>query len=373
MATQQTVEAFIRRWQGQEGGQERANYALFLTELADLLGLAHAEPASAAHEANDYVFERVVKEIARDGTVSMKRIDLYKRDCFILEAKQSRYSGEKKLAGAGSEQAREAGKGVPPRGRRSGATRSWDVLMMNARAQAENYVRLLPADHEPPPFVLVCDVGHCIEVYANFRRDGKAYDQFPDRRSFRIYLEDLADPEVRARLVAIWTDPASLDPARHAAKVTREIATRIASVSKALEDAGHPAEQVAMFLMRVLFTMFAEDVALLPKESFKDLLKECQAKPAIFPGMMEELWKAMDEGGFSATIREKVKRFNGEFFKRRNALPLSQAAISRRPRAMTGRMWSRRSSAPSSNRRSTRPTAASSARIIRRAPMSSGW
>jgi len=40
--------------------------------------------------------------------------------------------------------------------------------------------------------VLVCDVGHAIEVYANFRRDGKAYDQFPDRRSFRIYWKTCA-------------------------------------------------------------------------------------------------------------------------------------------------------------------------------------
>jgi hypothetical protein len=27
------VDTFIARWQGREGGQERANYALFLTEL----------------------------------------------------------------------------------------------------------------------------------------------------------------------------------------------------------------------------------------------------------------------------------------------------------------------------------------------------
>jgi hypothetical protein len=49
------VEAFIKRWQGQEGGQERANYALFLTELCGLLGLGQPDPASAAHESNDYV------------------------------------------------------------------------------------------------------------------------------------------------------------------------------------------------------------------------------------------------------------------------------------------------------------------------------
>lgn len=325
---QAKVEAFIARWQGQEGGQERANYGMFLMELCDLLEVPRPDAASATHEHNDYVFERVVKETARDGTSSLKRIDLYKRDCFVLEAKQSRMSGEKKLAEAPQLSGLAQPQDNAPRGKRASANRSWDVLMMNARTQAENYVRLLPAAHEPPPFVLVCDVGHAIEIYANFRRDGKAYDQFPDRRSFRIYLEDLRDEGVRTRLRAIWLDPISLDPSRHAAKVTREIATRIAKVSQALEKSGHPTEDVAMFLMRMLFTMFAEDVDLLPKDSFKELLKDCATKPEIFPGMMEELWKAMDEGGFSATLRDKVKKFNGEFFKNRRALPLAKEEIS---------------------------------------------
>jgi hypothetical protein len=46
------TEPFITRWQGQEGGQERANYALFLTELCDALGLPHPDPADARHERN---------------------------------------------------------------------------------------------------------------------------------------------------------------------------------------------------------------------------------------------------------------------------------------------------------------------------------
>lgn len=317
----EAIEAFIARWQGREGGQERANYALFLGELASALGLPPPDPAGARHEANDYVFERVVRETARDGTVSNKRIDLYKRDCFILEAKQSRFAGDKKLAEEPTEPA--VGK---TRGRR-GADRAWDVLMLNARRQAEDYVRLLPPDHEPPPFVLVCDVGHCIEVYANFRRDGKAYDQFPDRGSFRIYLEDLRDEAVRKRLVAIWSEPMSLDPSKHAARVTRGIAERLAEVSKALEAAGEPPERVAMFLMRVLFTMFAEDVGLLPTDSFKVLLRECEARPDVFPAMLEDLWQAMDEGRFTATIKHKVRRFNGEFFKDRTALPLDKGSI----------------------------------------------
>ena len=152
--------------------------------------------------------------------------------------------------------------------------------MHNARSQAENYVRLLPKSHEPPPFIIVADVGHCFEFYANFRRDGKAYDQFPDRQSFRIYLEDLRDPKIRERLAAVWTNPMSLDPAKELARVTREIAKRLAAVSKALEAEGHPPEEVAMFLMRCLFTMFAEDVELLPKQSFKHVLERCEADPS---------------------------------------------------------------------------------------------
>jgi hypothetical protein len=35
----EAIEAFIRRWQGREGGQERANYVSFLKELIALLGL----------------------------------------------------------------------------------------------------------------------------------------------------------------------------------------------------------------------------------------------------------------------------------------------------------------------------------------------
>jgi hypothetical protein len=93
----------------------------------------------------------------------------------------------------------------------------------------------LPGAHGWPPFVLVCDVGHCIEVYADFSGQGKNYAQFPDRQGFRIYLSDLRDEGVRARLKRIWESPAVLDPARQSAKVTREIASRLAAVSKRLE------------------------------------------------------------------------------------------------------------------------------------------
>jgi hypothetical protein len=317
------VEAFIARWQGREGGQERANYAMFLTELCSVLGLEPPDPASAAAEANDYAFERVVREIGRDGSASNRRIDLYKRGAFVLEAKQSRQKGGKKEMPGQGDLLLPAD---DQRGRR-GADRAWDVLMMNARQQAEDYVRLLPTAHPPPPFVIVCDVGHCFEIYANFRRDGKAYDQFPDRRSFRIYLDDLRQSDVRERLATIWRDPLSLDPGRKSARVTRAIAERLAAVSKALEADNHPAEEVAMFLMRCLFTMFAEDIGLLPEKSFKQLLERCESAPNKLAPLVSQLWEAMDTGGFALAIETQVRRFNGEFFKNRAVLPLKREEI----------------------------------------------
>jgi hypothetical protein len=204
------VEQFIARWRGGHGGQERANYAMFLYELCDVLGVTPPDPAGHSH-SNDYVFERIVRELQRDGTLSFRRIDLYKRGCFVLEAKQSRQceTGVKQWPGPAELMTREIGH----RSLRQTGSR-WDLLMARARAQAENYVRLLPEDHDPPPFVVVCDVGHCFEIYANFRRDGKAYGPFPDGVSFRIFLEDLRRHEVRTLLQAIWTDPLPLDPAR---------------------------------------------------------------------------------------------------------------------------------------------------------------
>ncbi len=315
------IDTFIKRWSDLEGGAERANYALFLTELCDVIGVPRPEPASANTERNDYVFERFVRR--RDGTNG--RIDLYRRDAFVLEAKQSRQviGGEKFVEGdqpglplGGGEAARPAGRST---------RRGFDVLMVNARRQAEDYARELPQEHGWPPFVIVCDVGHCLEVYADFRRMGK-YEQFPDRQGYRIFLDDLRKPEVRERLRDIWTDPHGLDPSKRAARASREIATRLAQVSKALEGK-HSPEDVAHFLMRCLFTMFAEDTGLLPDHSFLKLLEECAEHPEGFAPLLDELWRVMDTGGYATSIRAAVKKFNGSLFKNAKVIPLGREEI----------------------------------------------
>src|SRR4051812_13255686 len=96
-------------------------------------------------------------------------------------------------------------------------------------------------------------------------------------------MEQLRDPLIRERLRLLWTDPLALDPSRRSAKVTREIADQLAELSKSLEKQGHHPEHAAHFLVRCLFTLFAEDVGLLPKGRFTDLLKELQDEPDRFP------------------------------------------------------------------------------------------
>ena len=79
--------AFIARWHPSQSA-ERANYQLFLSELCDVIGVPRPDPSRPDDRDNAYVFERTVTFDHGDGTHSTGRIDLYKRGCFVLEAKQ---------------------------------------------------------------------------------------------------------------------------------------------------------------------------------------------------------------------------------------------------------------------------------------------
>jgi hypothetical protein len=59
-----------------------------LSELCDILDVPRPDPATPDTTQNEYVFERAVTFHHGDGTTSAGRIDLYKRGCFVLEAKQ---------------------------------------------------------------------------------------------------------------------------------------------------------------------------------------------------------------------------------------------------------------------------------------------
>ncbi|MDD3610094.1 MAG: class I SAM-dependent DNA methyltransferase [Halothiobacillaceae bacterium] len=298
-----TLDAFIERWQA-ANGSERANYQLFLTELCELLGLPRPEPASDDTRDNAYVFERRVDIHNADGSVTRGFIDLYRRGSFVLEAKQT----GKELDSGG-----------------------WNTAMLRAQNQADQYARALPADEGRPPFIVVVDVGRSIELYAEFTRTGSTYVPYPDPAHHRIRLDDLRDETIRERLATLWLDPLKLDPSRESARVTRQIADRLARLAKSLEADGHAPERVAHFLMRALFTMFAEDVGLLPEHegrgAFTSLLESLREHPEHFAPALESLWQTMNHGGFDPRLMARIRRFNGGLFATPDVIPLTRDQI----------------------------------------------
>ncbi|HVG30475.1 MAG TPA: DNA methyltransferase [Pyrinomonadaceae bacterium] len=323
--SQTAVENFVARWKDSQAA-ERANYVSFLNELCDLLGVPRPDPATKDDARDAYVYERAVLFNDGEGATSTKFIDLYKRGCFVLEAKQGSERAEASAPLFG-EAPEASGSRSKARGAAVRGTRGWDVAMRKARGQAEQYVRALPASEGNPPFVVVADVGHAFEVFSDFTRAGKTYVPFPDARTYRIALSDLAREEVRERLRRVWTDPLSLDPARRSARVTREVADRLAALARSLEAAGNEPERVANFLMRSIFTMFAEDVRLLPAGKFTELLESLRETPADFRPVVESLWRHMDGGTYSSELRAKLLRFNGGLFESCEALDLTAAQL----------------------------------------------
>ncbi len=292
---QDAVDEFIAKWNGIQAS-ELSTSQTFLIDLCHLLGVE--TPHADAEQS--YMFERPITFSHGDGSSSAGRIDLYRRGAFVLESKKLKLGSH---------------------------TRGFDDAILRARSQAEAYARALPASEGRPPFLIVVDVGNRIELYAEFTRSGATYTPFPDPRSHRLALDDLRKPELRERLRRIWTDPLSLDPSRESARVTREIATRLAALARSLEAARHSPELVAQFLMRCLFTMFAEDVKLLPAESFRNLLIQHAGDPPTAMRMLAILWQNMDSGGFSPAIAHDVLRFNGKLFKDPQTLPLDREQI----------------------------------------------
>ncbi|WP_232727810.1 type IIL restriction-modification enzyme MmeI [Acidovorax sp. 69] len=209
-ANANAAHAFIQRWQ-HNTASELATAQSFVMELCELLDVAKPHPTPE----QDYMFERPITFAHGDGSTSAGRIDCYRRGHFVLEAKKLK---------AGSH------------------TKGFDDGLLRARSQGEGYARALPSAEGRPPFVLVVDVGTVIEVYAEFSKTGGTYTPYPDPRSHRIALADLARPEVQDRLRRVWQDPDSLNPARISAQVTRDVAALLARLARSLETS-RPADQ----------------------------------------------------------------------------------------------------------------------------------
>lgn len=259
----EVIASFTSGWE-KSGAAEKANYALFLTELCgQILHVPHPEPAGPDNSGNQYVFERPVPHKEADGSTATGCLHLYKARCFVLETKQCPSSSKPPTPAPCS----TSFPPTPPppllpkkRGPGKRGTAAFDKVLTRACNQARKYIIFLPAAEGRPPFLIVCDVGHTIDLYAVFSGTGGQYERFPDPVSHPITLTDLHRPEIRDRLRRVWINPHSLDPSKHAAAVNRQVAKDLAELAKSVDQDGHDAKVTVGFLQRCLFTMFAEDI-----------------------------------------------------------------------------------------------------------------
>ena len=302
------IEIFVARWQS-SGGNERANYQMFFTELCEALGVLR--PDVKGNVAGDpYCFDKNITIYHPSGKKTPGYIDFYKADHFVIEAKQ------------GSE---ISGKGTAKRG-----TRGYLKAMEGAFVQAIAYARNLPSK---PPFVLTCDIGSHFELWMGFSGD---YGGYGARRE--IGLAELRKPEIFELFVDIFTNPQARNPEKIAALVTREVAADLAELAKSLERSPlaslgkegtgeDRAQEVAQFLMRCIFTMFAEDVGLLKEDLFTRAVAErWLPNPKSFKAEVERLWQAMNLGE-ACGFGDRLLRFNGGLFLEATAFDLTAAQI----------------------------------------------
>jgi len=274
------LRELVKRW-AEAAPAERANLQLYLPELCEALEVERPRPAGTGYE-----FEFPVRVVSSRGQESTNFIDLYKAGHFVLEAKDQ----EKDDQGG--------------------------ALLREAFGQAR--VKAGQVEGGPPPYLLVLDVGNSILIWDRWNG---SYGGFNAAK--RISLPTLHErPEDIALLKDIFEDPSARDPGKRAAEVTKDIAGKLAALATTLEDQGHDSEEVASFLIRCVFTMFAEDIELIPGESFQKAVEIGMEDPDEFDTVVEDLWRAMDLGTrFGHT---KFLRFNGHFFQDVKALPLSR-------------------------------------------------
>ena len=294
---EQRIRDFLALWKGSQGN-ERANYQNFFRDLCDALGVA-APPPKGNVSGDPYCFDKEIKFSHSDRESTTRFADFYKAGHLLVEAKQ------------GSD---ISGKGTAKRG-----TETYRKAMEKAFFQARAYVKQLDTK---PPFLMTCDIGSHFELWMDF---SSSYAIGYGARE-RIELDDLLKPEVFDRFVAIFTDPQSLNPEKYRARVTREVAAELAILAKWLEGQQHEPHEVANFLMRCIFTMFAEDVELLPREVFKSALNERWiADPKRFKPEIENLWQTMNTGGTFGF--ERILQFNGSFFADATAFELPKEQL----------------------------------------------
>ncbi len=262
-------QQFIAKWRASELNERSAAQEHFI-DLCRLL--EEPTPAEDDPSGQRYSFERG----ARKDTGGRGWADVWRRHCFAWE-----YKGKHKDLDA-----------------------------------AFNQLRQYALALENPPLLIVSDMAR-FRIHTNWTNSVSVVHEFT--------LDELADAAVRDKLKWAMSAPDRLRPGESRQALTERAATAFAALAQALRARGHDPQQVAHFVNRLVFCMFAEDVGLLPNDMFTRMLEQARRSPEDFPAMARDLFGAMAEGGRVGF--ETVAWFNGGLFDSDDALPLTKDEI----------------------------------------------
>ena len=264
-----TPGEFITKWRASELKERSAAQSHF-NDLCQLLG--EPTPTDADPTGDWYCFERGArKDVGGDGWA-----DVWKRHHFAWE-----YKG--KLANLDA---------------------------------AFNQLRQYALALENPPLLIVSDMAR-FRIRTNWTNSVSVTHEFA--------LEDLTDAANRDKLKWAMTDPERLKPGESRQALTERAAETFAGLAHSLRERGHDPQEVAHFVNRLVFCMFAEDVDLLPDDMFTRMLEHARKRPEEFAVLARDLFGAMATGGRVGF--EAVARFNGGLFDDDTALSLNKAEI----------------------------------------------
>ena len=264
-----TPNEFIAKWHASELKERSAAQEHFI-DLCRLLG--EQTPAEADPKGDHYCFERgAVKDSGGGGWA-----DVWKRHCFAWEYK----------------------------GKHANLDAAFDQLRQYALAL------------ENPPLLIVSDMRR-FRIRTNWTNSVSKTHEFG--------LDDLADAAVRDKLKWAMSDPERLRPGETRQTLTERAAETFAQLAQSLRDQGHAPQEVAHFVNRLVFCMFAEDVGLLPNAMFTRMLEHARQQPEAFATLARDLFGAMSVGGRVGF--EAVEWFNGGLFEDDATLPMDKSQI----------------------------------------------
>ena len=165
-----------------------------------------------------------------------------------------------------------------------------------------------------PPLLIVSDIERII-IRTNWTNAVTETHVIP--------LEELTDPRRLRLLKWAFSDPDQLRPSRSRQALTETAASEFAILARRLRERGHDPQEVAHFVNRLVFCMFADDVGLLPDRLFDQMLARARQRPDRSAIYASQLFEAMAKSGGEIGYTS-VPWFNGGLFEDAAALPLDR-------------------------------------------------